>query len=242
MKRTLFDTTMKGGMALLVCLALGTVLSAADIGSSQFRVRGNVLSAAGGRTAGSQVGVEQILGQAEPLGVSRGSGSVLFHGWRIPPVVALLYRYALQGGWNLRGSPGISDRSIGEIFVGPAGAPIKIGNVQYADVDGNIVEADDADPLLANLAFWVFSYWGGESAPFDTPDAPRPGEGPSWLDELDDGWNLFSPPYHVTVPAFAHVAVVWRWNSATSSYELMLPGMIMRPLEGYWLFKTPETP
>jgi hypothetical protein len=149
----------------------------------------------------------------------------------------VLYRYVLEAGWNLRGSPGVSNLSGGAIFTGSAGAPIKIGNIQYPTLAGTFVEADDSDPLLGLQAFWVFSYWGGRGRYFSVADSETPADGTSWQSMLQPGWNLFSPPYVITVPPRGVIVVVWRWNAPTSSYEMVLPGDELRPLEGYWVFK-----
>lgn len=220
------------------CLAGGGVETA----SASYRVEGNLTPVAGGAAGNTSYSVYQVVGQPDILGDASAAGYVVLHGWRIPAAVAQLYRYALEAGWNLKGAPGLSDRSAGEIFTGAAAAPIKVGNIQYA-VPGGLVEAADSDPLLGLQAFWVFSYWGGTGQWFSTPEAHTPGDGTPWRSLLQPGWNLFSPPYAVTVPPRGTgIVVVWHWVPATSSYEVILPGQNLLPLEGYWVFAAATAP
>jgi hypothetical protein len=216
--------------------AMALAAQAQTAASSRYRLEGTVTPAGAGQSGQTGMTVYQIVAQPEPLGESAGNLGMLVHGWRLPAVVEFIYRYVLEPGWNLQGSPGVSDLSTGAVFTGPAGAPIKIGNIQYATPTGSFVQADDSDPLVGLQAFWVFSYWGGRGQPFTTPEAPTPADGSAWQDLLRPGWNLFSPPYMVTVPPRGTIVVVWRWNSATSSYEIVLPGAELQPLVGYWIF------
>jgi hypothetical protein len=218
-------------------LGLASRSAAAETASSQFRVEGTITPAAAGQARGPGLVLDQIVAQPEPFGESAGVAGTVLHGWRFPRAVARLYRYALAAGWSLRGAPGLSDQTTGHVFTGPAGAPIKIGNLQYPSADGAFVQADDSDPILGLQAFWVFSYWGGQGQVFGTPDAHQPGDGTAWQELLQPGWNLFSPPYAVTVPPRGgDIVVVWRWDTATAAYAVVAPGEVMRPLEGYWLF------
>jgi hypothetical protein len=223
-----------------VLAALSVLAQAQTTASSRFRVQGTITPAGAGRAANAAGSLYQIVAQPDPLGESRGSVGTTQHGWRLPAVATTLYHYALEAGWNLQGAPGVSDRTAGEIFTGPAGAPIKIGNLQYPSPTGSFVEAADSDPILGLQAFWVFSYWGGRGRTFDTPDAPTPEDGTAWQDLLEPGWNLFSPPYLVSVPPRGSIVVVWRWEPATAAYEVVLPGEEMHPLDGYWIFKLDE--
>lgn len=229
---------VQGILAVALGLALGLTpgVAAADTGNSQFRVQGTVTPAGAGRTKATGLVLDQIIAPPEAFGAAVGEDAAVLHGWRLPPAVARLYRYALAAGWNLKGAPGISDQTAGFIFTGAAGAPIKIGNLQYPAPDGSLVEADDSDPILGLQAFWVFSYWGGTGRSFAAPEAPLPGDDSDWQDLLRPGWNLFSPPYTVTVPARGRVVVVWRWDPATTAYVVVAPGEVLRPLDGYWVF------
>jgi hypothetical protein len=226
------------GASAMLCLALAA--AGAESASSRYQVEGTVTPAGAGHCANAAVSLYQIVAQPEPLGESSGHVGTVVHGWRLPAVVERLYRYALEAGWNLQGAPGVSDQSTGYVFTGPAGAPIKIGNVQYPATTGSFVEASDSDPILGLQAFWVFSYWGGLGRSFKTPDAPTPDDGPAWQSLLQPGWNLFSPPYTITVPSRGTIVVVWRWDPGTSSYEIVLPGEEMHPLDGYWIFTLDE--
>jgi len=228
----------RGVAAALVALALAA--QAQNAASSRYRVEGTVTPAGAGQAANADLTLYQIVAQPDPLGESAGDLGTVVHGWRLPAVAERLYRYALEAGWNLQGAPGISDQTTGVIFTGPAGAPIKIGNIQYAVPGGSFVQAADSDPILGLQAFWVFSYWGGQGQPFATPEAHTPDDGTAWQDLLQPGWNLFSPPYVLTVPPRGRIIVVWRWVPATSSYEIVLPGAEMHPLDGYWIFTLDE--
>ena len=225
--------------ALAFSLALAGTVAAQSAGSSQYRVEGTVTPAGAGKSAGATLTLDQIVSQPEPLGDSANAQVSVAHGWRLPPTAARLYHYALAAGWNLQGSPGLSEQTAGTIFTGPAGAPIKIGRIQYPRVAGGFVEADDTDPLLALQAFWVFSYWGGQGREFATPEAHEPGDGTPWQDLLQPGWNLFSPPYTVTVPAPGRITIVWRWDPAAGTYRIVESGANLLPLEGYWLYALP---
>lgn len=230
-------------LAAIVTIGVALALRAADTASTTYRVDGNLTPAAGGSVVGASYALHQVVGQPEALGEAHGSLYAVEHGWRIPAPVAQLYRYALEAGWSLKGSPGVSDQTIGTIFTGAAGAPTKVGNLQYANPDGSLVAAADSDPVLDLQAFWVFSYWGGTGQPFAAPEAHQPGDGTHWHELLEPGWNLFSPPYVVTVPPRSTgIVVVWRWDSAAATYELVLPGRNLFPLDGYWIFVSPELP
>jgi hypothetical protein len=219
----------------VLCLALAAV--GAESASGRYRLEGTLTPAGAGHAVGVGLTLYQIVAQPDPLGEFTGTVGTLQHGWRLPAKVEPLYHYVLEAGWNLQGAPGVSDRPAGAIFTGPAGAPIKIGNLRYPTPAGSFVEAADRDPILGLQAFWVFSYWGGEGRSFATPEAHTPDDGSAWQDLLQPGWNLFSPPYTVTVPSRGAIVVVWRWNPATTTYEIVPPGTDLRPLEGYWIFK-----
>ncbi len=219
---------------------LATRTAGGEASSSLFRVQ-SALPAAAGRTRGSGLTLDQVVAPPAPLGdLSSGERFTLLHGWRFPPAVERLYRFALAAGWNLKGAPGTSDREAGFIFTGRSGAPIKIGTLLYPAADGTLVQADDSDPLLGLHAFWVFSYWGGTGQPFAAPEAHQPDDGTAWENLLQPGWNLFSPPYAVTVPARGRIVVVWRWDPGRAAYQIVLPGEVLLPLEGYWVFVLDE--
>ncbi|MBN2452395.1 MAG: hypothetical protein JXR77_18560 [Lentisphaeria bacterium] len=229
------------GLALLLLLlGWGTALRAqSPAAGAIFRIDSDPVPAGAGASSTGAHGLRSLVGQPDAVGDAAGQALKIAHGWRIPAVVEMLRRYALDAGWNLKGSPGLSDQPIGVIFTGAGGAPIKIGNVMYPTPTGDCVEAADSDPLLANLAFWTFSYWGGTGSPFGTPDAQRPEDGTHWLDTIGPGWTLYSPPYHVSIPLDGDIPVVWRWDPAARAYHPLLPGAILLPLEGYWIFRIP---
>jgi hypothetical protein len=224
----------------LVAAAVAAVALSAQAqttASSRYRLEGTVTPAGAGRSSNTAVVLYQIVAQPEPLGESAGSVGTVLHGWLLPAAAERLYRYALEAGWNLQGAPGLSDHTTGDIFSGPAGAPIKVGNIQYPTLAGAFVEAADSDPILGLRAFWVFSYWGGLGRSFGSPDALTPDDDSAWQDLLQPGWNLFSPPYLVTVPPRGTIVAVWRWNPGTAAYEIVPPGEELHPLDGYWIFK-----
>jgi hypothetical protein len=222
---------------LFLCLALSCTVGAwgADnTANSGYRVDAWTVSTAGGNMTGEQHRVTAVGSQACPAGRCAFDTRQLESGYAIPEVVVQLLQFALSPGWNLKGAPGATARTTDEIFRGAAGAPVKVGNIRYWDAElQDYVEGDDADPLVGRWGFWVFSYWGGQSRPSETLADPVT----SWVDDLLEGWNLYSPPYYVTVPQNNDVLVVWRWNAVDGSYELVYPGQNLIPGHGYWILK-----
>lgn len=231
--------------AALLAGALGVLAtpSATAAEAGRYRVTGS-LSATGDSTAsGDGYRLQQVVGGGA-AGVVNAAGSRVYHGWRLETPAPLRYRFLLEPGWNLCGTPGISDASIAQVFRGAAGAPIKVGGVQYRASDGSLVTPAEADPLLAQEAFWVFSYWGGLGEPFYALEAPLPDDGSRWQDGLQPGWNFYSPPYLVTVPGpdtVSRIVSVWRWDPSAEAYVPVLPRQLLEPLQGYWVFVAPST-
>ncbi|NLF17400.1 MAG: hypothetical protein GX595_09095 [Lentisphaerae bacterium] len=217
----------------------GLAATAAEAG--RYHVTGSIAAAGDGSASGGGYRLQYVVG-AGTAGAGNAASRRVEHGWRLETPAPLRYRFRLEPGWNLCGAPGISDASIASIFRGAAGAPIKVGGVQYHAADGSLVTPAEADPLLAQESFWVFSYWGGLGEPFYAVDAPQPDDGSRWQDALQPGWNLYSPPYVVTVPGPAdgsRIISVWRWDPAAALYEPVLSPRLLEPLQGYWIFVAP---
>ncbi len=218
----------------------GLAVTAAEAG--RYRVAGGIAAAGDGTASGGGYRLQYVVGTGT-AGVGNAANRRVEHGWRLETPAPLRYRYRLEPGWNLCGAPGVSDASIATVFRGAAGAPIKVGGIQYLAADGSLVTPAEADPLLAREAFWVFSYWGGLGEPFYALDAPLPDDGSRWQDALRPGWNFHSPPYVVSVPspgAASRILSVWRWDPAEAAYVPMLPLQLLEPLQGYWIFVAPS--
>ena len=194
--------------------------------NSAYRVHGWTLSASGGRIANGSHRLSCVAGESTPEGGCGGGLHDLWSGYSVPGIVRRLMQFALAPGWNLKGSPGATDLTIEEIFRGASGAPIKVGDIRYWDAAlQEYADGDDADPLVGGWGFWVFSYWGGEGRAFESADAREV----RWTEELLDGWNLYTPPFHVTVPSGMDILVVWRWDADAGAYELVYPGQNLFP-------------
>jgi hypothetical protein len=217
-------------VTLLVCGAL----SAIESGNTRYRLSGRTPAAAGGVNSSGARRLTSIVGQPGPVGRCAGSQHTLQSGFQLPDVMRRLLQFALEPGWNLKGAPGATARTTDEVFRGAAGAPVKVGNIRYWNAESQeYAEGNDADPLVGGWGFWVFSYWGGKSREFAFAAEDRF----PWEDELRPGWNLYSPPFQVTVPGGTDLLVVWKWNAALGSYELVYPGQNLVAGEGYWILR-----
>lgn len=222
------------GVLFGLAACLPRVCDAEGTANPGYRIDAWTVSSGGGRTAGDRNRVSGIGCQTAPGGRCAVGVRELHSGYAIPDVVLRMLQFTLAPGWNLKGAPGATHLTTDEIFRGAAAAPIKLGNIRYWDAElQEYVEGDDADPLVGRWGFWVFSYWGGQSRQAETADDAAA----HWVDELLLGWNLYSPPYYVTVPQDDDVLVVWRWNAVLGSYELVYPGQNLIPGHGYWILR-----
>jgi hypothetical protein len=185
----------------------------ARVSGEAYRLDGSLLAGAAGRSAGPTM---QLL-----------SGYVATPRWKVVP-----YRFVLESGWNMKGTPVASDRTAADLFTDLAGNALKMGDLQAWE-DGLYVAIEDSDTVSANTGFWVFSYWGGETQPV-TGD---PGNAAALEDQLASGWNLYSPSYHMTLKPSGTVLAVWHWNPELRAYTPVLPGQILAPTEGYWIYR-----
>jgi hypothetical protein len=229
----------------LACLAavLGAGMSvgvaAQELSSPNYRIPTSGFATAGGNATSGSFRLESSAGEAAPVGQVAGEQFQATAGAEVPaPLpekVARILRMVLKSGWNMKGSPVLSDKTVGAIFRGDKGYPIKIGNLYYyqSGREAGYVESDDADPLPPNLGFWVFSYWGGTSREFSGED----GSNAELVEQLEPGWNLYTPTRYVTVPQRGEIAVVWRWDAEAQCYVGVDPGENLVPLEGYWIYK-----
>lgn len=219
----------------LCLLALGLVLvPAVARGQAGVRVQGTIAAIAG-PAAGGTVHALNLGGEPAPAGAAAGESYTLFSGFRIPAEVEDIMQYTLSAGWHILGSPGVSDLTVGEIFVGRAGAPIKVGPLQYYNHETmRYVAAGDGSQLPARRGFWLFSYWGGQSRAFAASGriAPR-----DWLGEIPYGaWVLYSPPGKIVLPDEPGLTV-FGWDAQLQTYEPLGPGDTIEPLRGYWVYR-----
>jgi len=174
------------------------------------------------------------VGQSQPTGQPQSDSYRLASGRELPEVVQEILRFTLAAGWNLKGSPATSDQAIADIFKGGLGNTIKTGDLFQWDTANEVyLQSTDADALDANYGFWVFSYWGGTGTEFTGTDGSRD----PLVDQLEDGWNLYSPTEYTTLPNDDAIVVAWRWQTATEQYQNVAPGQNLVPLEGYWIYK-----
>lgn len=230
-------TTQKVGGASALCLmVLATAMSALhaqQLSSPSYRVSGS-FEAGSGQSVGPSHRLASGVGQSQATGQAQNDNYRLDSGRQIPEVVQEILRFALQSGWNLKGSSVTSDQAILDIFKGNLGNTIKTGDLfQWDTANGEYLQSTNADALDANYGFWVFSYWGGTGTEFTGTEGSKD----ALADQLEDGWNLYSPTEYTTLPDNADIVAVWRWNAATEQYLNVAPGQNLVPLEGYWIYK-----
>ena len=230
-------TLLRSAIALLA-LAAAQRLPAQAAGGIQVRHAAPV-AIAGESGSAESFRASGLGGEPVQAGRTVSASYVLESGARLPEGVARLLHYALSSGWQLLGAPGVSDRTTGEIFVGAAGASVKVGPIQYYNCMTLRYERGSNDePIRAREGFWLFSYWGGESRTFAAASEVAAA---GWLEEIPVGrWVLYSPPGKIILPALDGVTV-YAWNTLTQSYgEPLEAGDELLPLHGYWVYRTPE--
>jgi len=206
---------------------------AQQLSSPSYRSTGS-FEAGAGQSSGPNHRLGSSIGPAEPSGVSLSPTHQLRSGREVPEVVQEILRFTLDAGWNLKGSPVTSDQAIGDIFKGSLGHTIKTGDLsQWDTANGQYLQSTDTDALDANYGFWVFSFWGGEGTAFTGTE----GSTAPLRDQLQSGWNLYSPTDYTTLTDDSTIIVVWRWDAAAERYQLVLPGQNLVPLEGYWIYR-----
>jgi hypothetical protein len=218
----------------LLALAFAFLFAGIVRGQGTLRLQGDI-AAITGPAAGETVFSVSQGGESSPAGMAASASYTLFSGCRLPGEVEEILQYTLSAGWHILGSPGTSDISAGEVFVGRGGAPIRVGPLQYYNYETmRYVSAADSNLLVARRGFWVFSYWGGESRAFTASNriAVR-----DWLTEIPFGaWVLYSPPGNIVLPQEAGLTV-FGWNAELQAYEQLLPGDTIEPLRGYWVYR-----
>lgn len=223
---------MKPNISL--CLLALVLTAGIARGQAGLRLQGTIAAIAG-PAAGETVQALNQGGEPSPAGIAAGESYTLFSGFRLPAEVEDILQYSLSAGWHMLGSPGVSDLTAGGIFVGRAGAPIKVGPLQYYNHETlRYVSAGDSSQLAARRGFWLFSYWGGQSRAFTVSNriAPR-----DWLKEIPYGaWVLYSPPGKIVLPDEPGLTV-FGWNAQLQAYEPLGPGDAIEPLRGYWVYR-----
>jgi gluconokinase len=118
----------------------------------------------------------------------------------------------------------------GQIMADVLGRPVTLSRAEEASARGAALLALEALGILSDIAA--------------APDLLGAEEPRTFMllalneDELRPGWNLYSPPFQVTVPGGGtDLLVVWKWNAALGSYELVYPGQNLVAGEGYWILK-----
>ena len=143
-----------------------------------------------------------------------------------------VWRYVLEPGWNLKGAPVNTDQTIDTIFQTARGTSI-LHSMPAVWSGNGYNRKNGSDRLNATEGFWVFSYWGGESREF-TGQSPQSGDG--LVSQLQQGWNLYSPPGYASRPPDNRIIVVWWWDPFLQEYVEIPAGANLLPLEGYWIY------
>lgn len=227
----LSNASRRGGAELLLLLLL-LVVAGASSWADGYSVEHGCPVGGCGAVAGTGV---QLRGAVAPATVAGQCSSTSMQldsrNVAAQTLVDRIVRFALAAGWNLKGAPMDTSATVGEIFTGPAGYPLKVGEL-YA-WSGSAYEAiPDSAPLAGEQGFWVYSYWGGESQPVSRVKSERG----SLEESLEVGWNLYSPPHHMNRPESEdHVVSAWRWDPTIWQYVEIPPGDPMLPGQAYWL-------
>lgn len=199
---------------------------------SGFRVRASMpVGAAYSSTVSGQSLSSRV--QTSP-GATRSPNLRIRLGLAHPELSALMaFRCALEAGWNLRAFPFSTQETVGELFVGSAGYPIKIGDL-YAWSKDSYESIGDNEQLAHSRGFWVYSYWGGMTRQARA-EAPAPRE--LLLDQLGPGWNLYGPSEYLSLPASALIGSAWQWDSGNQVYRKLDAAALLLPGEAYWIFR-----
>jgi hypothetical protein len=234
--KTIGNQACTVGFAVSLILALAVERAAGQESSGgRYAVRSAVLSTCSGHGTGTSHGLSSVLAPPAPPGTGESLALRLDSGYVMQlPAEPAPQRLLLAPGWNLKGSPVTTADSIDSLFRDDSGYEIRLGDLYFWG--GDDYEARDAaDVLPANEAFWVFSYWGGLSQEVQGVQ----GSTADLEDQLAEGWNLYSPTYHVTVPSSpdTEIVIVWHWNPVSQQYDEVLSGQNLFPLEGYWIYK-----
>lgn len=218
----------------LVGLVGSARLQAQGTMSSDYTLSEGLCVALAGRMRGSSLLLAGAVGgSGSPLGSASDANYTLTPGVAIPDAVVEWISYVLGTGWNLCGAPGVSSKTIGQIFKGTKGYPIKLGNIQYYQAGTRgYVEAEDDETLRAEKGFFVFSYWGGVSREF----LGERSASSNWQDGLSLGWNLYSPAYNF-VYAGDGAVTIYRLNSE-GEYEELTTGDVLAVGRAYWVYFT----
>lgn len=234
----MITTTTDTALRSILCagaMLLATVATQAQTSQtpSGFRVTGTPRPAGTLTTSRSGQAMSARVGAASQP--TRSPSQTIIPGVPHPGSSAMsAFRCVLDAGWNLRSFPFSPRETIGDLLVGAAGYPIKVGNL-YTWSGGAYDEVADADHVAHNLGFWVYSYWGGEARPA-TPTATVPRQ--LLVDQLVHGWNLFGPSEYVSLPSDrSEIRAAWEWDSQNQVYVQLEPTSLLYPGKAYWLFR-----
>lgn len=224
-------------LAVIAALLLfgGAAIGASPTLSSPQGYRISHSSLTGGGPAASpdgQVVHSQIGGIPDTLLSPSWS---LFGGLPMTTPPKLGFQFELQIGWNLVSCPFSAAETVGELFVGAAGFPIKVGALHaWNGTDYELI--GDAQLLNALQGAWVYSYWGGVG-PSATSVAKPPSE--DFADKLDTGWNLVGTDVPTFLPPKdqGYVAA-YKWDVGKQHYQQLTAGAILLPGEAYWVYRS----
>jgi len=219
-------------VAHLLCCVPARADEAASV---SFRLQGGGFACGGTTASGATTRSISMIGPVSPAGTAEGETLRMGAGRQIPEVVSRILRFVLGAGWNLKGAPMHTEQTVGDTFVGNGGHAIKIGDIYEWDLDEYRALAN-TDSMTANRGFWVFSYWGGTSQQISGSD----GSAAPLLDQVGDGWSLYSPTHYINVPDSDRIVIVWGWDTELQQYQPLGPGAVLHPLQAYWIFKLSE--
>ena len=190
----------------------------------------DVAAAEPGRELDLQLLIEESA-EGLPIDMKQPGGSVEVTEDSIFAVVyapAVDFAVELEFGWNLVGSPVLSQLTIDGVFRDNLGNPIKVGPIWYW-AEGMIHAAPDAGAATPEHGVWVYAL---EQATGRTVSGPRA----DGIILLHRGWNFISPATSCAVPTHAAIlGPIWRWDPFWQEYLAVRTGTL-KPGLGYCLY------
>ena len=138
------------------------------------------------------------------------------------------YRFGVEPGWNLLGSPISSQYTAEELLKDENGMSLINSKLFYLPFDAKeYVQRETSELLVEQLGFWVHGKQKKLSAAFSGLSSR------GVMTDLNIGWNLYAPAVSHSIPSGAEC--VWQWNAETQSYH-KFESETLKPTIGYWVF------
>ncbi len=136
----------------------------------------------------------------------------------------LSYTINLKPGWNLVGSPVTSNSSHLEVL----GATLSDQVFYWKNDESSYYTPPSSEKLQEQAGTWIYSDAETSTTAYQGDFTMYP------LENIEPGWNLFSPSSNM--PAPEGFVIIWEWDSEGEVYKVFDMSQELKKMKGYWIF------